>query len=83
MSMRGTKSALATVGVELLDRGTLHTRCETCKHQWRIRQGADDRRPDYWWKCVRCYPEIRRRHCRQRLKFNAPFEQLRNAEKVA
>ena len=80
MSSGITKSALAKVGVELIDRGVLRLGCMTCGHQWAIRQGADVRRPDHFRVCRVCHPEIVGRSGKP---FNGPFGVLRQFGRAA
>ena len=80
MSSGITKSALAKVGVELIDRGNLHLGCMICGHDWKIKQGADTRRPDHYRECKVCNPGVfgkDRKARRRQLPFNNPFGVLR------
>ena len=78
-----TKSSLARMGVELVDRGTLHLRCSCCGHEWRIRQGADIRRPNHYRVCRVCHPWVNRANRRHRRRFHHPFHVLRPFQHVA
>jgi hypothetical protein len=84
MSVSITKTNLARVGVELLDRGTLRLRCMDCGHQWAISQGADRRRPNHFRQCSVCHPEMRRGLVLRRPRlFNNPFSLLKPSRRAA